>query len=127
MALSPGLFWERYRAAFNALIRSQQPTHEWLAGIVIVCFCPSQFLFEITYDPFSTSILPLQRDCIVEALGNFSGPSPFADDMVLHSDGADAIPAMRVMVNAGGDYLQWLGFFVNMLSPTYRRWTACGH
>ena len=33
--------------------------------------------------------------------------------MALHSDGPDAIPAIRVMVNAGGAYSQWLGLFVN--------------
>ena len=35
----------------------------------------------------------------------------------MHSDGPEAIPcrpAIRVMVNAGGAYLQWLGLFVNM-------------
>ena len=75
---------------------------------------PSPFLFEITYDPFPTLIRALQRGCTVEALENPSGSSPFADDMVLHSDGPDAISAMRVMVDAGGAYLQWLGLFVNM-------------
>ena len=75
---------------------------------------PSSFLSEITYDPFPTLIRALERGCTVEALKNPSGSSPFADDIVLHSDGPDAISAMRVMVNAGGAYLQWLGLFVKM-------------
>ena len=67
---------------------------------------PSPFLFEKTYDPFPTLIRALQRGCTVEVLENSSGSSPFADDMVLHLDGPDAILAMRVMANAGGAYLQ---------------------
>ena len=68
----------------------------------------------MTYDPFPTLIRALQRGCTVEALEDPSGSSPFADEMALHSDGPDAIPAMHVMVNAGGAYLQWLGLFVNI-------------
>ena len=66
---------------------------------------PSALLFEITFDLFTTSIWALQRGCTVEALEDPSGSSLCADDMVLHSDGPDAIPAMRVMVNAGGSYI----------------------
>ena len=74
------------------------------------------FVFEMTYDPFPTLIRALQRGCTAEALEDPSGSSPFGDDMALHSDGPGpgAIPAMRVMVNAGGAYLQWSGLFVNM-------------
>ena len=68
----------------------------------------------MTYDPFPTLIWALQCVCTVEALEHPSGSSPFADDMALHSDGPDAIPAIHVMFNASGAYLQWLGLFVNM-------------
>ena len=57
-------------------------------------------------------IQALQRCCTVEALENLSGSSPFADDLVLHSDGPEAISAMRVIFNSGGAYLQWLHLFV---------------
>ena len=43
----------------------------------------------------------MQPGCNVEALEKLSGSSPFADEIALHSDGPDAIPAMRVVNNAG--------------------------
>ena len=39
--------------------------------------------------------------CTVKTLKDPSGSSPFANDMALYSDDPDAIPAMRVMGNAG--------------------------
>ena len=53
-------------------------------------------------------IQALQSFCTVEALEHPSGSSPFADDLLLHSDGPEAISAMRVKFNSGGAYLQWL-------------------
>ena len=50
----------------------------------------------------------LRRGCTVEAFETPSGSSPFVDDMALHSDGPDAIPAMCVLINAGGAFTQWL-------------------
>ena len=52
----------------------------------------------------------------MKALEDPSGSSPIADDLVLHSDGPDAIPVMRVIqvINAGGAYPQLLDLFVNM-------------
>ena len=51
-----------------------------------------------------TLILALQRVCTVAALEIPSGPSPFIDDMALHSEDPGAIPDMCVMVNAGAAY-----------------------
>ena len=56
----------------------------------------------------------LQRGCTVESLEDPSGSSPFEDDMVLHSDGRDAISAMLLTVIVGRAYLKGLGLFVKM-------------
>ena len=56
----------------------------------------------------------LQRGCTVESLEDPSGSSPFEDDMVLHSDGSDAISAMLLTVIVGRAYLKGLGLFVKM-------------
>ena len=52
-------------------------------------------------NPFQTLIRTMQPGCNVEALEKLSESSPFADEIALHSDGPDAIPAMRVVNNAG--------------------------
>ena len=70
---------------------------------------PSPFLFETTYDPSPTLIWALQCDCTVEALGNPSGSSPFADDM--SSDASDAIQAMPPLCCVCASW--------SMLKPTY--------
>ena len=72
---------------------------------------PGPLFFIMIFYQFPTLIRALQQGCIVEALENLntSGSRSFADDMALHSDGPDAIPAMRVMVNAG-PLLVWISY-----------------
>jgi hypothetical protein len=74
----------------------------------------SPIMFILTFDPFHKMIRASGRGCFMTALNAPTGSSPFADDSTLHTDGPDAISAMRVLVRGAGDYVRWLGPLVNM-------------
>ena len=74
----------------------------------------SPTMFILTFDPFHKIIRANGRGCYIPALNTPTGSSPFADDSNLHTDGPDAIPAMRILVASVGAFVQWLGLFVNM-------------
>jgi hypothetical protein len=44
-----------------------------------------------------------------------SGASCLADDLLLHTEGPDAVPAMNIMVNAIAPILKWTGLEVHMI------------
>ena len=54
------------------------------------------------------------RPVYIPAFNTTTGSSPFADDSNLHTDGPDAIPAMRILVTSVAAFVRWLGLFVNM-------------
>jgi Reverse transcriptase (RNA-dependent DNA polymerase) len=75
---------------------------------------PSPTIFNLSFDPTHKMIRASGRGCSAFGTDGPMGSSGFADDTCLHTGGADAIPAMRVMVSSIGPFLSWLGMFLNM-------------
>jgi ribonuclease HI len=75
---------------------------------------PSPKIFTLAFDPVHKMVRASGRGCTVAGLKHPAGSSGFADDTILHTGGADAIPAMRVLVDTISPFSTWLGMFFNL-------------
>jgi len=75
---------------------------------------PSPDIFDSTINPAHKMIRDSGRGCSLPVLSQPSGASGFVDDTSLHTDGPDAIPAMREMVERTSRFCRWVGIAVNM-------------
>ena len=93
-------------------------------GITAACFLargtpqgapPSSTVYCLIYDPILKMIRACHRGCSMQEGSTPSGASCLADDLLLHTEGPDAVPAMNIMVNAIAPILKWTGLEVHMI------------
>ena len=76
---------------------------------------PSPRVFNLLFDPVHTIARVGGRGWMLQSSLALSSSSGLADDTAQHTEGPDAIPAMTIMVQEVGAYINWDGMLVHMM------------
>jgi len=71
----------------------------------------SPILFILALDPVHKIVRDSKRGCTVKGLEAPTGSDGYVDDLTLHMDGPDAVPAMQCTLDEIIPFVQWLSMF----------------
>jgi len=110
------LFRRMYSGSFLVMVNQ--------FGMTAACFLsrgfpqgatPSPRVFNLLFDPVHSIARASGRGWKLQGSSVPSSTSGFADDTALHTEGPDAVPAMSIMVQEIGAYIDWAGMLVHMM------------